>query len=132
MSDQIDDEYWKPDEYDLAVAGVTVAECESNDDAWFLAYLLKENGIKGVVLSSELKVALDDEEKARLVLARPVPAGKREEYDAESELEPEPLPKCPHCAAEDLVLEGVDDANHWLCGACGTKWDEVPTPASTN
>jgi hypothetical protein len=129
--------YWDPYHNDLTIGGVTVAECSREDDAWFLVRTLEEQGVWSAVLlpdtdldlrGPQVRVAPDDEEKARLILAQPIPSGKREEYELESEIEPEPLPVCPMCGAPDLILQGVDQVNHWRCDACGTKWDQPLSP----
>jgi hypothetical protein len=133
QSDESDDS--DPYHSELAVGGTIIAECSNTEDAWFLVWILKEQGVQAAVSlpgkhldlrGSQVKVARDDEEKARFVLSQGVPAGKREAYDSEPEVEPEPLPACPHCGAGDLVLHNVDTANHWCCEECGTKWDDTP------
>lgn len=134
MSEQADDsEYFDPYCNDLAMAGITIAECATAEGAWFLVHLLKEQGIRAAVSvpatrmdlrAPQVRVAPDDEEKARSVLSKPVSVEDREAYDSEPEVEPEPLPVCPKCGAPDLILEGVDEVNHWHCEACGIKWDE--------
>lgn len=90
--------YSNPHDNDLTRGGETVAECHN----------------------------VDDEERARPVLAQPVPEGKREAYDSEPDVEPEPFPVCPAYGATDLLLDGVDEVNHWRCCTCGHRWDEVP------
>ena len=131
-------DYWDPYRNELTIGGTTVAECGTTEDAWFLVHILEELGIRSAVSlpdsrmdlrGPQVRVAPDDAEKAKLVLSNPIPAGKREAYDSQPEAEPEPLPVCPKCNAPDLILEGVDDANHWRCDGCGHKWGErLPVP----
>lgn len=138
MDEQTDEsKYRDPYHNELTTGGVTVAKCSREDDAWFLVRILEEHGVRSAVLlpdrrldlrGPEVRVAPDDKEKARLILVQPIPSGKREEYELESEIEPEPLPVCPTCGAPDLILLGVDQVNHWRCAACGTKWDQQLSP----
>ena len=123
-----------PYDNELTIGGVTVAECRTTEDAWFLVHILQEQGIRSAVSLPDkrmdlrgprVNVAPDDGGKATLVLSVPIPAGKREAYDSQPEVEPDPLPVCPKCGSQDPILEGVDQSNHWRCGVCGIKWDEL-------
>ncbi len=134
MAEEADEgEYWDPNHNQLTMGGVTVAECPTREDAYFLVYVLREQGIRSAVslpvgpldLRGPLvKVAPDDEQQARFVLSQPVPAGKREAYDSELEVEPPPLPRCLVCHSPDVVLDGVDEVNHWRCEVCGHRWTD--------
>jgi len=135
MAEQADGgEYWDPHHNELTMGGVTVAECSTREDADFLVYLLQEKGIRSAVLlpdknfdprGPQVKVGPDDEVQARSVLTQPVPAGKREAYDSEPEFEVPPPPRCSICGSPEVVLDGVDEANHWRCDVCGHSWTEV-------
>jgi hypothetical protein len=72
--------------------------------------------------SLRVTVAADELDRARELLANPIPPDVVEETAAEA---PEYVaPVCPACGAEDPVLEGVDPVNQWLCEACGRQWSE--------
>lgn len=124
-------ERWNPYVEDLRLGGVTVAECASKEDAWFVVYLLERQGIPSAVSGPRhrdlhgptVKVAPDDEEKARFVLTQPISQSEREAWERDIEFDP---PVCPNCGATVSILQGVDEANHWRCDLCGIKWDQVP------
>ena len=134
MNEQAEESvYLDPYRNELTIGGITVAECGTTEDAWFLAQILKEQGIRSAVSlpdkrmdlrGPQVRVAPDDEERARLAFAQPIPPGKRAAYDSEPDVEPDPLRVCASCGAPALILEGVDEVNHWRCEVCGSKWDE--------
>lgn len=74
----------------------------------------------------QVKVAPDDEALARQILAQPVTAEKRVQYEAEPDCEPFVAPRCPHCASSEVVLESVANGNLWRCEICGRSWSETP------
>jgi hypothetical protein len=101
----------------------------------FAVYPLAEKGVKSAVLLPDrrldlrlpqVKVSPDDEGIAKYILAQPVTAAKRAEYDAEPECEPFLTPSCPTCASSEVVLESVANGNSWRCDGCGERWTEVP------
>ena len=139
MPDQsMQSEYWDPHHNDLCEAGVTVAEFETEEECNFAVYLLAEKGIRSGVLLPErrfdltlpqVRVSPDDEAVARDILAQPITAAKRAEYDAEPECEPFLTPCCPRCTSYEIVLESVANENSWRCDVCGERWSEVPNIA---
>jgi hypothetical protein len=136
MSEQWkDSEYWDPYCNDLVDGGVTVAEFQTEEECNLAVYLLRGRGIRnGVLLPHrrfdlrlpQVRVSPDDEALARGVLAQPITAAKRAEYDAEPGCQPFLTPSCPRCMSREVVLESVADGNSWRCDACGDSWTEVP------
>lgn len=128
-------EYWDPRRNDLIEGGVTVAEFQTEEECNFAVYVLGQGGVAGSVAIPErrldlrlpqVKVAPDDEALARGILAEPITAEKRAQYDAQQDGEPFVTPNCPVCAASDVVLESVANGNSWRCESCGESWSEVP------
>lgn len=128
-------EYWDPHYNDLSEGGVTVAEFQTEEECNFAVYLLGEGGVRSSVVIPErrldlrllqVKVAPDDEAVARHILAQPITAEKRAQYDAEPECEPFVAPRCPRCASSEAVLESVANGNLWRCDICGNGWSEIP------
>ena len=114
-----------------------LCECEDADQARQLYLVLRNAGIQswaeGVTtrVSSDYPrvfVAADQLDQAREIAQRPIP----QEIIEESKLTvPEfEAPTCPHCGAEDPVLEGVDPSNTWLCEACGEEWSDAAAEPS--
>lgn len=125
---------WASFSNELVRGGVSVAECRTTDDAQFLAYLLSERGIRSGILVPgdkmdlrlpQIKVAPEHEELARRILAEPVPAGTREDYDAAPEIDVPPHPCCPACRSDEVVLDGIESGNQWRCEHCGKAWTEI-------
>lgn len=128
-------EYWDPHHNDLSQAGVAVAEFQTEEECNFAAYLLGEGGVRSSVVIPErrldlrlpqVKVAPDDEALARQILAQPITAEKRAQYDAEPNFEPFVAPRCPRCASSEVVLESVANGNLWRCDICSKSWSETP------
>jgi hypothetical protein len=142
MSEQWkDSEYWDPHCNELVDGGVTVAEFQTEEDCDFAVYLLREKGIpSGVLLPQrrfdlrlpQVRVSPDDEAIARNILAQPITAAKRAEYDAEPEGQQFLIPSCPRCTSCEIVLESVASGNSWRCDVCGESWTEVPTVADAS
>jgi hypothetical protein len=132
-------EYWDDSHRnDLAAGGVTVAEFQTEEECSFAAYLLAEGGVQSAVAVPErrldlrlpqVRVAPDDEALARRILAQPITAEKRAQYDAEPDCEPFVTPRCPRCASPEVVLEYVANGNSWRCDICGNRWSEIPEVA---
>ena len=74
----------------------------------------------------QLKVAPEDEQAAREILAQPLAADTRSEYDAEPNIEVFAPPCCPKCESAEIVLEGLGDRNLWRCDDCGERWTDIP------
>ena len=128
-------EYWDPHYNGLSEGGLTVAEFKTEEECHFAAYLLAEGGLRSAVVVPErrldlrlpqVRVAPEDEALARRILAQPMTAEMRAQYDAEPECEPFVTPQCPGCASPEVVLESVGNGNLWRCDICGTTWSEVP------
>jgi len=136
MSDKgTQSEYWDPHYNDLSEGGVTVAEFQTEEDCNFAAYLLAEGGVRCAVVFPErrldlrppqVRIAPDDEALARRILAQPITAEKRAQYDSEPECQSFVIPRCPGCASPEVLLECVANGNLWRCDICGTNWSEVP------
>ncbi len=117
---------------DLLTAGVSICQCESSADAKYCGYLLSESGIASVVVQGQgskfdlrwpqVKVAPEDEERAREIVLRPVDPEKRGAFEEETAIQPSPLPVCLKCGSAEILLEGVDPSNQWYCEDCGERW----------
>jgi hypothetical protein len=112
-----------------------LCECDSSAQAWEIHKALWQAGIESWVEEPgrdrvsvpRVVVAADQFDQAREIAARPIPKEIIDEYSTEI---PEFVaPKCPHCGAEDPILESADPVNAWLCEACGKQWtDPAPAP----
>lgn len=124
---------------DLLIGGVTVAECETSDDAGLLSFVLGESGIRSAVLVTKgqfdltlprVRVAPEDAEKAAAVLLHPIPDKVRREY-AEMSYENASFAdqRCPRCNSAEILLQPENPAclNDWLCSNCGYGWQD-PLP----
>jgi hypothetical protein len=118
-----------------------LCECQDIAEARAVANVLMEAGIESWIERSQqyyvdpsspcVKVAADQLEHARQVLAQPIP---QELIEEQRELETAPayeIPVCPKCRAEDPTLESVEPSNNWLCESCGYTWSD-PVPDSTS
>jgi hypothetical protein len=124
---------------DLVLGGVTVAECETSDEAGLLSFVLGEAGIRSVVRATEgkfdmtlprVRVAPDDAERAAAVLANPISDSVRREFTAMSyENAPFADQRCPHCNSVEILLQPEKPGylNDWLCSTCGYDWQD-PLP----
>jgi hypothetical protein len=124
---------------DLALGGITVANCETSDQAGLLSFVLGEAGIRSVVRATrgkfdltlpQVRVAPEDEERAIAVLVNPIPDSVRREY-AEMSYENAFFAdqRCPRCYSADILLQPENPAylNDWLCSSCGHNWQD-PLP----
>jgi hypothetical protein len=124
---------------DLALGGITVAECETSDEAGLLSFVLGEAGIRSVVRATEgkfdmtlprVRVAPEDAERAAAVLTNPIPDSVRREY-AETSYDNASFAdqRCPRCNSIDILLQPENPAylNDWLCSNCGYDWQD-PLP----
>jgi ribosomal protein S27AE len=121
---------------DLTLGGVTVAECETSDEAGLLSFVLGEAGIRSVVRATEgkfdttlprVRVAPEDAERAATVLANPIPDSVRREY-AEMSYDNASFTdlRCPRCNSAEIMLQPENPAylNDWLCSRCGYNWQD--------
>lgn len=131
----VQSEYWDPHHNDLSEGGVTVAAFQTEEGCNFAGYILSEEGVQSAVVVPErrldlrlpqLRVAPDDEALARRILAQPVTAEKRAQYEAEPESGPFVTPCCPACGSSEVILESVAVGNVWRCDSCGKSWSDVP------
>jgi len=119
---------------DLRLAGVVVGEYDTVNEANLAEYVLDLSGIQAVVVNNtfdltlpSLRVAPDDAERAKVLLAQPISASVRADYEATRHLADFEIPGCPHCRCEEVLLEEVEPSNQWLCEECGHRWaDAVP------
>ena len=107
-----------------------LCDCESDQEARKLSEALRQAGLDSWVQGSQefgrrqarVLVAADQLDRAREIVAQPVPQQVGDESNEEA---PEFVePKCPRCGSDDVVLEGVDTQNHWRCEACDTEWSD--------
>lgn len=128
--------------------------CDEPGEAWQISEVLRRAGIESwisrkgerhavvwderMVGNIQVLVPADQLDEAREIVARPIPQDIVEESkDLDAPVEDYAPPTCPHCHAEDPVLEGADPSNNWLCEACGTRWsdplpDSGPNPARSS
>ncbi len=117
-----------------------LCECQDLAEARAIAQVLMDAGIECWIERPQqyyvdpsspcVKVAADQLEHAKAVLAQPIP---QELIEEQRELEAAPayeIPVCPKCKAEDPTLESVEPTNKWLCESCGYTWSD-PIPDST-
>jgi hypothetical protein len=122
------DEDSEPHDYTWKTA---LRDCETNEEAQYLAEALRMSGLDSWVQGSRefgrryarVLVAADQLEQARAIASRPIP---KEIVEESKEEIPEFVePKCPKCGSDDVVLEGVDTANRWRCEQCDAEWSDV-------
>jgi len=119
---------------DLRLAGAIVGQYGTVNEANLAAYVLDLAGIQAVVVNNTfdhalptLRVAPGDAERATALLAQPISADVREDYEATRNLPDFEVPGCPHCHCEEVLLEEVEPSNQWLCEECGHRWaDAMP------
>jgi ribosomal protein S27AE len=110
-----------------------LCECETREQVWQLAEALRRAGIDRWVQGDgrrypRIMVAADQLERARMVASQPVSRDIVDEVRQGLESRPSfEMPCCPTCGAQDPLLEPVDPANRWRCGACGRRWVEEET-----
>jgi len=116
--------------------------CEYHDiaEARAAAKVLMEAGIESWIERPQqylgpsatcVKVAADQLDHAREVLAQPLPQPLIDEQRELDSAPPYEIPLCPKCRAEDPTLESVEPSNNWLCESCGNTWSD-PVPDSTS
>lgn len=116
-------------EVEIAAAGISIAECETEKEARFLSFVLNNAGIQSGVLVPhgrfdlrypQVRVAPDDVDRAKAVLTQPITAKLREEFD--ELIEDFEVPGCPGCGSREILLESVELGNKWKCDECGHSW----------
>ncbi|HEX4311825.1 MAG TPA: hypothetical protein VHZ25_17475 [Acidobacteriaceae bacterium] len=110
-----------------------LCECGEREEAWQVAEVLRRAGIESWiegprsqnstdVRGPRVVVAADQLEKAKQVIARPIP---QEVIDqSKQKVEDFVPPTCPKCGAADPVLESVEPSNLWFCENCGAEWSD--------
>jgi hypothetical protein len=120
---------------DILLGGTSLCECESTGQANLICYALGREDITAAVYrpesefsisSPQVRVAPDDVEKARAILAKGIPEEVVREFENLPTPEDFVEPPCPKCGAPDALLESVDPVNQWLCETCGTRWQDQP------
>jgi hypothetical protein len=129
----------RPGFEDLLLGGVTVAQCETSDEAGLLSFVLGEAGIRSEVRATrgsfdltlpQVRVAPEDAERAATVIANPIPDSVRREYAGMSyDNASFADQRCPRCDSDDILLQPENPAylNDWLCSGCGHNWHD-PLP----
>jgi hypothetical protein len=110
-----------------------LCECETTEEALPIALVLKQAGIDSWIdrprarwsLSGpRILVAADQLDRAREIIARPIPddiVRQSREMEEASAFE---SPVCPKCGAADPTLESADPSNSWHCESCGNDWTD--------
>ena len=112
---------------------VLLTECADSQQAWQIREALRQAGIESWIEGHGFRVAIDESnpriqvaadqiEEARLILSQPIPQTIVDQ--SKQPVEEFEAPRCPHCGAEDPVLEGVDPTHSWLCEGCGAEWSD--------
>lgn len=124
---------------DLRMGGVTIREYDTVNDARLAGYVLDLAGIRAAVVDASggfdlrtpfVRVAPEDAEKAAAILAQPISAKTRADYEAMRNLPDFEAPACPHCSCSEVLLEEFEPNNQWLCEECGHRWEDA-APEST-
>jgi hypothetical protein len=117
---------------DLRLAGTIVGQYGTVNEANLAGYVLDLAGIQAVVVNNTfdhtlptVRVAPGDAKTATALLAEPIAAEVRAEYEATRNLPDFEVPGCPHCHCEEVLLEEVEPSNQWLCEECGHRWAEA-------
>ena len=107
-----------------------LCECETNDEAQYLANALRNASLDSWVQDSRefgrqyarVLVAADQLEQARTIAAQPIPQEIID--DSKAEVPEYVVPKCPKCGSEDPILEAVEPTNTWRCEQCDYQWSD--------
>jgi hypothetical protein len=112
-----------------------LCECNEREDTYPIWEALNQAGIECWIEGPRshhsmdtryprILVAADQLDRAREIIAQPIPQAIIEECKAEV---PEfKAPVCPQCGAEDPLLESAEPVNSWLCEECGKQWTDSP------
>jgi hypothetical protein len=113
---------------------VVLSECNSPEEAWQLAEMLRRAGIESWIRRYNpfaqfdsngpgVLVAADQLEEARAIAARPIPQDIIEE--SQIKLPEFVIPVCPQCRSKDgAMLESTEPVNSWSCEVCGAEWSD--------
>jgi hypothetical protein len=125
---------------DLYLAGTIVREYDTVKEAKLAAFVLELAQIEAAVVDGQasfdlrppsVRVAPDDVERADALLAQPISAEIRADFEAMLDEPAFEVPPCPRCASQGVLLEGVEPTNQWRCEECGHSWcDAVQTKAA--
>ncbi|HZP04235.1 MAG TPA: hypothetical protein VFB43_04990 [Terracidiphilus sp.] len=111
-------------------------ECNSREEAWQLAEMLRRAGIESWLdgpgfysphaeldlTNPRILVAADELDQARIIIAQPIPQSIVDE--SRMRMPEFELPTCPACGTADPLLESVDPVNLWRCETCGRQWTD--------
>ena len=121
---------------DLYLAGTIVREYDTVKEAKLAAFVLELAKIEAAVVDGQanfdlrppsVRVAPEDVEQADALLAYPISAEIRADFEATLHAPDFEVPVCPRCASNGALLEGVEPSNQWRCEDCGHSWkDAVP------
>jgi hypothetical protein len=122
------------DTEELLLDGVIVGILDNDSDVGLASYILEQAKIPSIasnpkesfgIRRTELRVSPEDADRAAALLAQPVTASMREEYQAMLDAGDFVLPACPACGSTEILLESTEPTNHWLCDACGHHWQDA-------
>jgi len=129
-----------PDEGDDSPKDYTwktpLCDCDTSAQAYQLKEVLRRAGIESWVEGARaggfprILVAADQLDEAIGIANQPIPLDIIEEFRIE--VPAYVPPTCPHCGAEDPVLEGAEPTNLWLCEACGRQWSDPEAESDRN
>jgi hypothetical protein len=121
---------------DLSLAGTIVRAYDTVKEAKLAAFVLELAQIEAAVVDGQasfdlrppsVRVAPEDVEQADALLAQPISAEIRADFDATLHAADFEVPVCPRCTSNGVLLEGVEPGNQWRCEDCGHSWkDAVP------
>jgi hypothetical protein len=126
---------------DLYLAGTIVREYDTVKEAKLAAFVLELAQIEAAVVDGKasfdlrppsVRVAPEDVERADALLAQPISAEIRADFEAMLHEPDFELPACPRCASEGALLEGVEPTNQWRCEDCGHSWKDTVQTKETH
>jgi hypothetical protein len=119
---------------DLHLAGTIVRAYDTVKEAKLAAFVLELAQIEAAVVDGQasfdlrppaVRVAPEDLERADALLAQPVSAEIRADFEATLHAPDSEVPACPRCTSNGVLLEGVEPVNQWLCEDCGHSWKDA-------
>lgn len=126
---------------DLYLAGTIVREYDTVKEAKLASFVLELAQIEAAVVDGQasfdlrppsVRVAPEDVERADALLAQPISAEIRADFEATLHAPDFEVPKCPRCASEGVLLEGVEPTNQWRCEDCGHSWKDAAQTKATH
>lgn len=121
---------------DVYLTGTIVREYDTVNEAKLAAFILALAQIEAGVVDGQagfdlqppsVRVAPEDLEEADALLAQPISAETRADFEAMLQEPDFEGPVCPRCTSNGVLLEGVEPVNQWRCEDCGHSWkDGVP------